>query len=611
MGESPFLDLLWHFQIDLDALIKYLQETTPTIFTSMDFDSYKARAKEEVRDSLLGELWQFDEDTQFEDCHLYTSYIVEMDPSVFTAEALVEHYSRLKTYFGSLLVDPTFQESFDIFDDFMRHIVLEPALKWAGHPKVNENHAREILDFLECAIDDISRRLRSPNMDANLLEYQNNLIFCYLIVASSLKQGISTYVICSHLEAFRSVGSAAWAKVDKKTRMQYAVLTLRLVRNFYRPGSLFKPELGFGYNSLADFRAVLDDAAGTSVDAPFTVHQWVFRWFKDKIDTEVFSVRRYETKAASLSVLSDGEQIAAVELCNRFASYRLPVTIHHIQHFLLQFGTTLRIRGALRLLMHSKFYPLWELGEVMQRLLAKDLGDDPESRLVVAPFGDQSGSTAIIKYLASHSPLAARIHIANDISSALKQTNNGDSLYFVDDCLLSGTQTLNTLGDLMGTRKRKPHHTIHCKELNSQEKAALLQRSLVFSYCVATNYGEKIFATKLLDVGIDPERTELRFGILEHTSSKAFAPMGPVAWASVEEREALKEFAIEVGYDILKRRAKIKSWNDERRKESALGFSDFQRLLIFPYNVPKTTVTLLWERGMDSMRWQPLFPVFD
>jgi hypothetical protein len=104
---------------------------------------------------------------------------------------------------------------------------------------------------------------------------------------------------------------------------------------------------------------------------------------------------------------------------------------------------------------------------------------------------------------------------------------------------------------------------------------------------------------------------ELSIGVVEHSSVKAFEPMGSIAWASENEREALKQFASEVGYDILEDRAKRKGWDDTRRKESALGFSNFQRVLVFPYNVPKTTLTLLWETGRDSRRWQPLFPGFD
>ncbi len=73
----------------------------------------------------------------------------------------------------------------------------------------------------------------------------------------------------------------------------------------------------------------------------------------------------------------------------------------------------------------------------------------------------------------------------------------------------------------------------------------------------------------------------------------------------------MKEVCAEVGYQVLGKRAESKQWTMERRRESALGFSDAQRLLVFPYNVPKTSLTLLWEKSRDSFLWKPLFPGYD
>ena len=207
--------------------------------------------------------------------------------------------------------------------------------------------------------------------------------------------------------------------------------------------------------------------------------------------------------------------------------------------------------------------------------------------------------------------MAGRLKFFDDIVSALSETKDGDSLYFVDDCLLSGTQTLSILGDLTGTRQHKAHHTVYSKPLNQIDLKKFLNRNLVFNYCVATDIGRDRFINNLVKTGIDPSRAIIRFGVLEHSLSKAFQPMGPIAWASSDERNELRQFASEVGYDILEHRTRIKNWSDERRRESALGFSDFQRLLVFPYNVPKTTVTLLWEKGSETRPWRPLFTGFD
>ncbi|WP_446739728.1 phosphoribosyltransferase-like protein [Pseudomonas sp. TH15] len=54
-----------------------------------------------------------------------------------------------------------------------------------------------------------------------------------------------------------------------------------------------------------------------------------------------------------------------------------------------------------------------------------------------------------------------------------------------------------------------------------------------------------------------------------------------------------------------------KEWDDDRRVQSSLGFSDFQRLLVFPYSVPKTTLPILWLGQSSEIRWTPLFPVID
>jgi hypothetical protein len=295
----------------------------------------------------------------------------------------------------------------------------------------------------------------------------------------------------------------------------------------------------------------------------------------------------------------------------RFGSYRYPVTTDRLATFLLQFQTTERIRGALRMLAHSRFFPLWELGASMENLLGAELADGSRSQLVVAPLGDQTGSTAIIKYMASHSSLGDKLQFATDLNTALLQTDAGDELYFVDDCLLSGTQTLNILGDLMGTRKHAAHHTVHCNPLSPAERKAFLARKLVFAYCVVTEIGENRFLAEVAKTGINPESVRLTYGVMDHSKSKAFEPLGPVGWSSTAERNAIKEFSQEVGYDILRKKSREKEWTDARRRESALGYSDFQRLLIFPYNVPKTTVTLLWETGDDQRPWTPLFLGFD
>lgn len=77
------------------------------------------------------------------------------------------------------------------------------------------------------------------------------------------------------------------------------------------------------------------------------------------------------------------------------------------------------IRAALKMLTHTKFYPLWELAASIEKLLREAAPHDPSRKIVVAPLGDQAGSTAILKYLAAHSDLSDRLKFADSLDEAL------------------------------------------------------------------------------------------------------------------------------------------------------------------------------------------------
>lgn len=604
LRKSPFLDLSYVFNVDLELVLEGVKRIKPTVKKGTDFDAFKRTflaSRTTIAKSLIF-------DSEVNDLDLYAEYVLLMHRSAFSGDVLVTYYEALAAN-AKRSIERGDRGFFLSSNEISA--ALQPVLKWARSELITKEHSLRIVKVLESVVYKLSDLLLRPSLDADLLEAQNAWIFICLVVGESLQVVVHQPVTSGHLLAFRKASSSSWEAISLKLRIQYATLVLYLILQHYPSDTRFETKVGFSEKTLADFRAVMADASGTSVEDPLEIHQWVFRWFKDKVDVELFSTRRHFGHAANLSCLSEGELLTVIELSRRFASYRTSVTAQHIRQFLLQFGTTPRIRGALRLLMHLKFFPLWELAEIMERLLESKLPQRRKAKLVVVPLGDQTGSTAIIRYLASHSKLSKRLVFADDIASALKVTKKGDELHFVDDCLMSGTQTLSFLGDLTGTRDHKPHHTIYTKSLSKPDIQALRERKLVFSYCIATDLGQNRFLENIEASGIARDQVAIQCGVLEHSSSKAFAPLGPVRWDSAEQRDELKEFATETGYSILGQRAALKNWPDARRKESALGFSDFQRLIIFPYNVPKTTLPILWERGSREHPWMPLFPGAD
>lgn len=595
---TPYLNLQWLF-LDLSALANQVSEAGTYVPLGEEFETWNSDRDKNFEKRLGLE----PSDDLFHILDRYSDYVLGLDASEFKADHLKILFTHLQKYIEKDLI--THQGAFS--GTSLSSLLIAPALKWDGAAC---EVGSELVEVLENILLVICAELRK-SYSSDVLSLQNWLFFTYIAIAQLAKIGINAAVCSRVVQVFRSVSPSKWAATRTDVRVQYAALMLSFTLHFYELDEPFKTKHGFSQGMLAELRSIFQDAGNTTLEAGFTPAQWVFRWFVDKLDAEVFTSQR-RNEISGLSALSPVEHNLAVELTRRFAGYRVPVSVDSLAGFLLQFGTTQRIRGALRLLMNIKFYPLWELSQAIEKTLAEELKRTGGEHLVISAFGEHTGSAAIMNYLVAHSPLARSLKFEPNLTSALSVTAADDSIYIVDDCLLSGTQGLNTLGDLMGTRPRKSHHTIHAQELSCEDKKRLKNRHLKFTYGVVMDLGMRRFHGADYDkTGLDKDRAGILYGAIETASSKIFEPLGPVNWLSKEERDEMKYFCEEVGYNILERRAKEKKWDDERRTESALGFSDMQRLLVFPYNVPKTTLTLLWEGSTGDFNWRPLFPGFD
>lgn len=601
MGRTPYLNLEWHFQNKL-TFANEASKIKSYIPRGQTFSAWNASRDRAVERSIgmspsTDLLHKLDR---------YSDYVLGLLASDFKPKHLVDLFDRFRDYVKREMMKAPGEVPGDTIPSFL----LTPAFKWKRFaPSVGRN----LIEILEDVLDTVYSELRA-GYNSDLLAIQNQIFYTYIIISDLTRIGIGAPAGSYFTKLYRTANPSQWAATTSMVRIQYAALVLTFLMRFYELDKPFETKHGFSYNVLADFRTVFQAAGNAELEAPFTPSQWVFRWLVDKLDAEVFSSYQ-RTEISGLAALSPVEQTLIVELTRRFATYRVPISVESLAGFLLQFGTTQRIRGALRLLQHVKFYPLWELAQAIERTLVAELKRTGEDSLVIATFGEHTGSAAIMNYLIahpSHSSLSKALKFEPNLPAALAATPTDGTIYIVDDCLLSGTQGLNTLGDLMGTRVRKSHHTMHAQELSAKDKKRLENRHLRFTYGVAMDEGIKRFGGReYAHTGLDKRRSKVLFGTIEPAISKIFEPLGPVGWLSEEEREDMKAFSAEIGYKILERRSTEKEWTEERRKESALGFSDMQRLLVFPYNVPKTTLTLLWERSSGDFRWRPLFPGFD
>lgn len=601
---TPFFDLLWLFPVETETFRSAHSPSRCDPAGFLEFDAFRQSKLDTLTDIAASYRTARHRPSEYEEIEFHSDYLVAMCGIGASIEQLAEHYARAKELVAS--------DEFSVVDGpSLVEKLISPVIAWNAAGALTRPICEKIAKDLESILRELQRKTEKWRCAVDWLEMLSSYTFTYLVMLQDLGLGFHPSVLSGHLRVFRHCSALDWSRLQDGARIRFAGLAYDMLSRLYAVDAPIVPMYGVSYNSLADARMLFQAVAQAPATATFMTYQWVYRWLADKIDSDAFSARQMNiSMEESLRSLSEVEQLLIVELARRFASYREPITTQRIARFLLQFGTTDRIRGALCLLLHIKFVPLWDLSAAMERLLRAEVGKDPDKKLVVAPLGEQTGSTAIIRYLVAHSSIDGVV-FKDDIVAALKATEADDRIFFVDDCLLSGTQALSIFGDWMGKRIHKPHHTVYSSPLSKAMRKELRKRHLILAYCIGTDAGRDRFLRDYKDTGLQKKKVEVIFGVYDPLSAKAFEPLGPVSWTSEMERTDLRNFAAEVGFELLGPRESAKNWPEGRRQESSLGYSDYQRVLVFPYNVPKTTLTFLWASGHEKYKWMPLFPGYD
>lgn len=424
-----------------------------------------------------------------------------------------------------------------------------------------------------------------------------------LLVTSEHAGGIGLATFNDALQMKQRLGGTVWGTVRHEDRYRFALCCLQYALAIYGDHLPFEPCHGFSHNCLLRLRHILVDGMECVPHPTTAIYSSVFRYFIDQIDRGV-SYRSADFRLIQEN-FTDADRHEIMRLAERFRVYHRGVTFERLIWFLGQFQSFRMIRAALVLLRNVKFYTLATLQAMLESVF-RELPGEAEPHTVV-PLGTPGGSTSLMQYLVSHWSLG-ELRIENDLERVLEITPDEKPLYFIDDCTLSGTQTINTLTEYLGKRELKPHHTVHCRPLG--DPGALLRRPIVLVYAIGSFSACERLRVELAQLGL--QNVTIQVAAYDDTRLKPFTPSMEYIWEERGQRELLAAFLSEVGYSILEPRASMKGWKDDRRRESTLGFSDFQRLIVFQYNVPKTTLTPLWETGpYRGKKWIPLFPGSD
>lgn len=425
-------------------------------------------------------------------------------------------------------------------------------------------------------------------------------LFGFLHLAYPWCAGASQKNIDTFLGLKKRVGGLRWRQLDVSTRFRFSIVALFCVHTLFRNEEPFTQRPGISADSLLLLRQSLSDASISLNSSGGSMYVPMIRYFIGKIDEGLmYGGRLHRTEIENFT---EADQFEIQRLVERFRRYRYAVTEEHLVGFLSQFGTPKRMQSVIRLLREVKFYSLRDLQLMIEEAFSSF--NDAHQIATVVPLGNVSGSTALMSYLAAHGRLG-ELDFHPDVERALNRTNNGVPLCLIDDASFSGTQLMNILGDLLGTRERKPHHTKYCDPLS--HPSHLLERPIRICLAMATDKAMAELDKGLKDMGF--KDYQIRACDIEVMRHRPFGPSMSYIWNTPDEQREVREMFFEIGKDILRERAERKKWSEGRTEASALGFGGDERLIVYQYNVPKSTLTALWERGMyRDNEWKPLFP---
>jgi hypothetical protein len=326
--------------------------------------------------------------------------------------------------------------------------------------------------------------------------------------------------------------------------------------------------------------------------------------------------------------LSDGEVRRADSIARRI-QYWHPLMEHDVYSFILQSPNAVIRTGLLDLLEQVKVFSTEALELGLLALLDSALLKPPAAVLV--SLGDPTGSTGLMCYGMRH--LSTHLqYVSIEGNSIAELPDYVDTLVLIDDCALSGTQALGIWGELF-EKPRDAGTFKHIRAPLSAESKARLKALKVFHlFAVSSSfaahrlqaylsdkaknvsikwrydepYVSELAANKYFERTLLDENNDLRDPEIVPYNS-AFRSGAP-NWTSNQTMIETKQFLSEVGYEILA----DMGFSEKRRRQSSLGYSNAQKLIVFYHNVPKSTIAALWRRGRyGSNWWKPIFPERD
>lgn len=210
------------------------------------------------------------------------------------------------------------------------------------------------------------------------------------------------------------------------------------------------------------------------------------------------------------------------------------------------------------------------------------------------------------KQLAEGFGVVYKVKLLNE----LQECNIKRVMLFIEDAFSSGKQITSIFEELMGIDEaERQTQESHGQELPDVIKEKIKQSQLYFSFIFYNKQNENEFVEKLKKLGL----TNINLIPYKDFPEGYFKRSDVQSRADYQLTKSYFEKAAEI---LLQDKATDENgayrtnWNEERLKNSLLGYNDAQQLIVFPWNTPTYTITPLWLYSKKE-NWFSLFQRID
>jgi deoxynucleoside triphosphate triphosphohydrolase SAMHD1 len=354
--------------------------------------------------------------------------------------------------------------------------------------------------------------------------------------------------------------------VERRLRTEYDI---RLPRWMLAPG--------VPRDRLEDLRSRLD-RAGFYEGSP-----WTLRPTPAPLALAGFGQRR--EKLAGLLRAYHGPTQRREELGKQ------PIHPLRVERFVSQFRDDEMIDAALRMLGELRMVGRHDLATGVRSFVAENEAFVDAHVVPLGEFRDSAGQAAYFALDAQDDIPGLR---AVDLEVAI---GSEKPIIFVDDYVGSGAQASSIVkawfGDMTGADALSERQR---RVLPDRIQAELRDHPIGFVFAAGMEGGVTALGEAARDVGL--EVADVYAAVRDRDIPRAFRD---VSYADDAQAAGFQDYCSRVGLSLMA--------NSVAREERKLGYGNNALLLVFPYNTPTHTLTLLWASGeFGGASWEPLLP---